>query len=166
MVVGSVTWLLLMRYGPLGVFRTSIHASSHDNRPGSNRISYRRRITLAAVQSIDPKLRLQILSLGTTRLQYLLLLLWESRTGHSGCRHCGIRARAGRGRRIHDGRRQYSRLYKGAHHGDRARSLKGKIRTGGRVEHHPACAFIFHNGCTQLSSAKRKAAVNGETFCL
>ena len=37
--------------------------------------------SLAAVQSISPKLRLQILSLGVNRFQYLLLLLWEARLG-------------------------------------------------------------------------------------
>ena len=163
-VVGFVTWLLLMRYGPLGALGLLYSPTAMIIAQAVIASPIVAGFTLAAVQSIDPKLRLQILSLGTTRIQYLLLLLWESRPGHSGCRHSRIWARSGRGRRIHDGRRQYSRLYKGAHHGDRARSLEGRIRTGGRVEHHPACAFLFHNGCTQLSPATRKAAVNGGRF--
>ena len=37
--------------------------------------------SLAAIQSLNPKLLLQIQSLGTTRFQYLMLLLWEARLG-------------------------------------------------------------------------------------
>jgi tungstate transport system permease protein len=37
--------------------------------------------SLAAIQSINPKMRLQMLAFGTTRLQYLLLLIWEARLG-------------------------------------------------------------------------------------
>ena len=37
--------------------------------------------SLAAIQSVNPKLRLQMLAFGATRLQYLFLLLWEARLG-------------------------------------------------------------------------------------
>jgi tungstate transport system permease protein len=37
--------------------------------------------SLAAIQAIPSKLHLQILSLGASRLQYVLLLLWEARLG-------------------------------------------------------------------------------------
>jgi len=36
---------------------------------------------IAAIQAVDPKMRLQILSLGGYRIQYLALLLWQARLG-------------------------------------------------------------------------------------
>jgi tungstate transport system permease protein len=38
-------------------------------------------LTLAAIQSVNPKMRLQMLGLGATRGQYFLLLIWEGRLG-------------------------------------------------------------------------------------
>ncbi len=80
-VVGFVTWLLLMRYGPLGVLGLLYTPTAMIIAQAVIASPIVAGFTLAAVQSIDPKLRLQILSLGTTRIQYLVLLLWESRPG-------------------------------------------------------------------------------------
>jgi tungstate transport system permease protein len=80
-VVGFVTWLLLMRYGPLGALGLLYSPTAMIIAQAIIASPIVAGFTLAAVQSIDPTLRLQILSLGTTRLQYLLLLLWESRPG-------------------------------------------------------------------------------------
>ena len=80
-VVGFVTWLLLMRYGPLGALGLLFTPAAMIIAQAVIASPIVAGLTLAAVQSIDPKLRLQILSLGTTRVQYLLLLLWESRPG-------------------------------------------------------------------------------------
>lgn len=80
-VVGFVTWLLLMRYGPLGALGLLYSPTAMIIAQAIIASPIVAGFTLAAVQSIDPKLRLQILSLGATRLQYLLLLLWESRPG-------------------------------------------------------------------------------------
>lgn len=80
-VVGFVVWLLLMRYGPLGALGLLYSPTAMIIAQAVIASPIVAGFTLAAVQSIDPKLRLQILSLGTTRLQYLLLLLWESRPG-------------------------------------------------------------------------------------
>lgn len=80
-VVGFVTWLMLMRHGPfgaLGILYTPTAMIIAQAVIASPMVAG---FTLAAVQAINPKLRLQILSLGTTRIQYLLLLLWESRLG-------------------------------------------------------------------------------------
>ncbi len=80
-VVGLATWLCLTRYGPLGFFgilytpMAMIVAQTIIATPLVAGFS------LAAVQSVNPKLRLQILALGATRLQYLFLLLWEARLG-------------------------------------------------------------------------------------
>ncbi|MGC9964708.1 MAG: ABC transporter permease [Syntrophobacteraceae bacterium] len=80
-VVGFVTWLLLMRYGPMGALGLLYSPTAMIIAQAVIASPIVAGFTLAAVQAIDPKLRLQILSLGTTRLQYLLLLLWESRPG-------------------------------------------------------------------------------------
>ena len=104
-VVGFVTWLLLMRYGPLGALGLLYSPTAMIIAQAVIASPIVTGFTLAAVQSIDPKLRLQILSLGTTRLQYLLLLLWESRPGILAGSHCRIWTRSGRGGRIDDGGR-------------------------------------------------------------
>ena len=80
-VVGFVTWILLMRYGPLGTFGLLYTPTAMVIAQAVIASPIVAGFTLAAVQAIDPKMRLQILSLGTTRVQYLLLLLWESRLG-------------------------------------------------------------------------------------
>ncbi len=80
-VVGFFTWLLLMRYGPLGALGLLYTPTAMIIAQAVIASPIVAGFTLAAVQSIDPKLRMQILSLGATRLQYLLLLLWESRLG-------------------------------------------------------------------------------------
>jgi tungstate transport system permease protein len=80
-VVGFVTWLLLMRYGPMGALGLLYSPTAMIIAQAVIASPIVAGFTLAAVQAIDPKLRLQILSFGTTRLQYLLLLLWESRPG-------------------------------------------------------------------------------------
>ena len=80
-VVGLGTWLMLTRYGPMGMLgllytpTAMILAQSIIASPIVAGFS------MAAVQSVNPKLRLQILSLGVTRIQYLMLLLWEARLG-------------------------------------------------------------------------------------
>jgi tungstate transport system permease protein len=80
-VVGLATWLCLTRYGPLG-FLGLLYS------PGAMIIAQAviaspivAGFTLAAIQSVNPKMRLQILALGATRLQYLWLLIREARFG-------------------------------------------------------------------------------------
>lgn len=80
-VVGFVTWLMLMRYGPFGALGLLYTPTAMIIAQAVIASPIVAGFTLAAVQAINPKLRLQILSLGTTRLQYLGLLLWESRLG-------------------------------------------------------------------------------------
>ncbi|MFZ2445144.1 MAG: ABC transporter permease [Syntrophobacteraceae bacterium] len=80
-VVGFVTWLLLMRYGPLGMLGLLYSPTAMIIAQAVIASPIVAGFTLAAVQAINPKLRLQILSLGATRMQYLMLLLWEARLG-------------------------------------------------------------------------------------
>jgi len=80
-VVGFFTWIFLMRYGPLGALGLLYTPTAMIVAQAIIASPIVAGFTLAAVQSINPKLRLQILSLGATRLQYLLILLWEARLG-------------------------------------------------------------------------------------
>jgi tungstate transport system permease protein len=80
-VVGLVTWLLLSRYGPLGLLGLLYTPTAMVVAQAVIAVPIVAGFSLAAVQSVSPKLRLQILSLGVTRFQYLLLLLWEARLG-------------------------------------------------------------------------------------
>lgn len=80
-VVGLVTWLLLSRYGLLGVLGLLYTPTAMVIAQAVIAVPIVAGFSLAAVQSVSPKLRLQILSLGVTRFQYLLLLLWEARLG-------------------------------------------------------------------------------------
>ncbi len=80
-VVGFFTWIFLMRYGPFGSLGLLYTPTAMIIAQAIIASPIVAGFTLAAVQAINPKLRLQILSLGTTRLQYLLILLWEARLG-------------------------------------------------------------------------------------
>jgi tungstate transport system permease protein len=80
-VVGLTTWLLLTRYGPLGMLGLLYTPTAMIIAQAIIASPIVAGFTLAAVQSVNPKLRLQMLSLGATRLQYLLMLLWEARLG-------------------------------------------------------------------------------------
>ncbi|MEW6573498.1 MAG: ABC transporter permease [Bacillota bacterium] len=80
-VVGLATWLCLTRYGPLGFLGILYSPAAMIVAQAVIASPIVAGFTVAAIQSINPKLRLQILSLGVTRLQYLLLLLREARLG-------------------------------------------------------------------------------------
>lgn len=80
-VVGLVTWLLLARYGPLGFFNLIYTPSAMVIAQAVIASPLVAGFSLAAIQSVNPKLRLQMISLGANRWQYLLLLLWEARLG-------------------------------------------------------------------------------------
>lgn len=80
-VVGLVTWLLFARYGPLGGLGLLYTPTAIIVAQAIIATPIVAGFTLAAIQSVNPKLRLQILSLGANRLQYLRLLLWEARLG-------------------------------------------------------------------------------------
>jgi tungstate transport system permease protein len=80
-VVGFFTWAFLTRYGPLGFLGLLYTPAAMIIAQAIVAAPIVTGFTLAAVQSIDQKLRLQILSLGSTRLQYFALLLWEARLG-------------------------------------------------------------------------------------
>ena len=80
-VVGLATWLSLTRYGPLGFLGILYTPTAMIMAQAVLASPIVAGFTLAAIQSISPKLRLQMLALGASRLQYLWLLLREARLG-------------------------------------------------------------------------------------
>ncbi len=80
-VVGLITWLMLARYGPLGFFNLIYTPAAMILAQAVIASPLVAGFSLAAIQSVNPKLRLQMISLGANRWQYLLLLLWEARLG-------------------------------------------------------------------------------------
>lgn len=80
-VVGLITWLMLTRNGPLGILELLYTPTAMIVAQAVIASPIVAGFSLAAIQSVSPKLRLQILSLGANRLQYLLLLMWEARLG-------------------------------------------------------------------------------------
>ena len=80
-VVGLATWLMLTRYGPLGMLGLLYTPTAIILAQAIIASPIVAGFSLAAIQSVNPKLLLQIKSLGTTRFQYLMLLLWEARLG-------------------------------------------------------------------------------------
>lgn len=80
-VVGLATWLCLTRYGPLGFLGLLYSPSAMVIAQAVIASPIVAGFTLAAMQSVNPKMRLQILALGAGRLQYLGLLVHEARLG-------------------------------------------------------------------------------------
>ncbi|MCU0571599.1 MAG: ABC transporter permease [Syntrophobacteraceae bacterium] len=80
-VVGLGTWLCLTRYGPLGFLGLLYTPTAMVIAQAVIASPLVAGFTIAAIQSVNPKMRLQILSLGTNRIQYLALLLWQARLG-------------------------------------------------------------------------------------
>jgi len=80
-VVGLWVWLTLSRYGPLGVLGLLYTPTAMIVAQVIIAAPIITGFTIAAIQSLNPKIRLQILALGASRLQLLRLLLREARLG-------------------------------------------------------------------------------------
>lgn len=80
-VVGLATWLCLTRYGPFGALGLLYTPTAMIIAQAVIASPIVAGFSLAAIQSVNPKLRLQMLAFGATRMQYLFLLLWEARLG-------------------------------------------------------------------------------------
>ncbi len=80
-VVGLWVWLTLSRYGPLGFLGLLYTPTAMIIAQAIIASPIVTGFTIAAIQSLNPKIRLQILALGASRLQLLLLLLREARLG-------------------------------------------------------------------------------------
>lgn len=80
-VVGLGVWLALARYGPLGFLGLLYSPTAMITAQVVIASPIVTGFAIAAIQSLNPKIRLQILALGATRLQLLRLLLREARLG-------------------------------------------------------------------------------------
>lgn len=80
-VVGLVVWVLLSRYGPLGMLDLLYTPAAMIIAQGIIASPIVTGFTMAAFQQLHPKLRLQILSLGASRTQLLWLMAREARLG-------------------------------------------------------------------------------------
>jgi tungstate transport system permease protein len=78
-VVGLVVSIFLWRYGPLGFFHIMYTPSAMIIAQVTIALPIVVGFTMAATQQLDPKLRLQILSLGASQTQLIWLLLREAR---------------------------------------------------------------------------------------
>jgi len=80
-VVGLWVWLTLSRYSPLGFLSLLYTPTAMIVAQIIIAAPIITGFTIAAIQSLNPKIRLQILALGASRLQLLWLLLREARLG-------------------------------------------------------------------------------------
>lgn len=80
-VVGLMVWLLLSRYGPLGLLGLLYTPTAMILAQGIIAAPIVTGFTLAAFQQLHPKLKLQILSLGASRPQLLWYMAREARLG-------------------------------------------------------------------------------------
>lgn len=80
-VVGLWVWLTLSRYGPLGVLGLLYTPTAMIVAQVIIAAPIITGFTIAAIQSLNPKIRLQILALGASKLQLLWMLLREARLG-------------------------------------------------------------------------------------
>jgi tungstate transport system permease protein len=78
-VVGLIVSVFLWRSGPLGMFGLMYTPYAIVIAQCIISLPIITGFTLASIQQIDPKLRLQILALGASRLQYLWLLVRDTR---------------------------------------------------------------------------------------
>lgn len=80
-VVGLWVWLTFSRYGPMGVLGLLYTPTAMITAQIIIAAPIVTGFTIAAIQSLNPKIRLQILALGASKLQLLWLLLREARLG-------------------------------------------------------------------------------------
>ena len=104
----------------------------------ARRADRRRASPAAAMQQLNPRLRLQILALGATRWQLLWLLVARGAAAAARRGDGGLRRGDLRGRRVDDGRRQHHRPDARPHHGHRAGDQQGQLRPGAGARAAPA----------------------------
>lgn len=80
-VVGLFVSLTLSRYGPLGLLELLYTPTAMITAQVIIAAPIITGFTIAAIQSLNPKIRMQILALGASQLQLLWLLLREARLG-------------------------------------------------------------------------------------
>ena len=80
-IVGLITWIFFTRYGILGDLGLLYTPTAMIIAQTTIAMPIVAGFTIAAIQSLHPKMRLQILALGANKLQFLWLILREARLG-------------------------------------------------------------------------------------
>ena len=80
-VVGPFVYLLLSNRGPLGGLEWLFYADGDDRRQTIIALPLIVGLTLTALRSIDPTVKLQVRSLGATRAQLAWTMMLEARLG-------------------------------------------------------------------------------------
>ena len=78
-VVGLFVTIFLLAERCAGIHGIALHPSRHGYRAGRDRAPDRRGLTMAAFQSLNPSLSLQLLGIGASKLQLVWLLCKEAR---------------------------------------------------------------------------------------
>ncbi|HEX9680325.1 MAG TPA: ABC transporter permease, partial [Anaerolineales bacterium] len=89
-VVGLAVYLLLSRSGPLGELHWLFTPAAMVTAQTVIALPLVAGLTLAAVEAVDPRLRLQLRSLGAERGQEVRALLWEARPGVAAALIAGL----------------------------------------------------------------------------
>lgn len=89
-VVGLAVYLLLSRSGPLGELHWLFTPAAMVTAQTVIALPLVAGLTLAALEAVDPRLRLQIRSLGAERGQEVRALLWEARPGVAAALIAGL----------------------------------------------------------------------------
>ena len=137
-VVGLFVTILLWRSGALGVLELLYTPAAIVLAQFVIAAPIVTGLTLAAVQQIPERFRLQLLALGASRLQMTLGAAQGGAPADAGRGDGRLRRRDLRGRRLDDGGRQHQGLHPRAHHRHRARDRQGQLRRRHRALGDPA----------------------------
>ena len=143
-VVGLFVTIFLWRNGPLGFLEILYTPTAMIFAQAVIATPIVMGITLAAIQQLPPKLRLQILALGATRLQMVWILIKEARLPLTGSSDGRVWRRHLGGRRFHHGRREYQGIFTGFNDGDGHGDEPGKFRYCHCPRNHPPPAGLSY----------------------
>ena len=164
-VVGLFVTIFLWRNGPLGFFEILYTPTAMIIAQTVIATPIVMGITLAAIQQLPQKLRLQILALGATRLQ----MVWISDQGGEapsfGCRDGRIWWRHLRGRCLHHGRWQHQGLFPCADHSNRHGNESWKFRYRHCPGYYPPLACLFHQSNPHPDPTEGKTEVTAIAAC-
>ena len=159
-VVGLFVTIFLWRNGPLGFLGILYTPTAMIFAQAVIATPIVMGITLAAIQQLPPKLRLQILALGATRLQMVWILIKEARLPLPGRSDGGIWRRHLGGRRLHHGRWKYQGIFPGLDDGDGHGDEPGELRHCHCPWNHSPLVSLFHQLWSSLTYSRGKGPDN------
>ena len=139
-VVGLAVWLCFTRYGPLGMLDMLYTPTAMIGAQTIIAFPVVTGLTLAGIQSINPKLRSANARPGRNEVSIFTAADLGSETKYSRSRYRRFWQSHKRGRSIHDGWWKHSRLHTGAYDGHSTGGLQRPIRTGHCPQRHSSIA--------------------------